>query len=172
MLKTVAMKYGFFWLNDCQRRVLSGIKFISTGQVARLRSPRPTTSPKECATRDRSSRLTAGSNLHVAERVEILDRHVQFFRKKLRRVGHDGSAAGQEQPLRRRPALLAAVELQRLVDLDVQLGHELAGDLGDGRLMRVFRLLVGAAQADKALGNLDLLRLVKLQIVTHWQNPA
>ena len=35
-------------------------------------------------------------NLHVAERIEILDRHIQFFRKKLRRVRHDGRAAGQK----------------------------------------------------------------------------
>ncbi len=65
--------------------------------------------------------------------------------------------------MRRRAALLPAIKLHRLVDLDVQLGHELARDLGNRRLMRIVRLLVGAAQADKALGNFDLFRVVKFQ---------
>ena len=55
------MKYGFFWLKLCQRSVLSGMRFNSTGQCARLRRPNPTTSPSEWATRASSSRFTAGS---------------------------------------------------------------------------------------------------------------
>ena len=70
----------------------------------------------------------------------------------------------RNKPLRRRTALLAAIKLHRLVHLDVQPGHELARNLGNRRLMRVFRLLVSAAQADKPLLNLDLLRLVELQL--------
>ena len=172
MLTTVAIKYGFFWLNDCQRKVLSGIKFISTGHVARLRKPKPTTSPNACATRDNSSKFTVGANCNVAEGVEKLDGHIQFFGEKLRRVGHDRGPARKKQPLRRRTALLAAVKLQRLVDLNMQLGHELPGNLGNRRLMGILRLFVSPAQADKTLGNLDLLGLVKLQLATRWQNPG
>jgi hypothetical protein len=106
-----------------------------------------------------------GINLHVAERIEIFDRDVEFFLKKLGGVGHDGGAAGKEQPLRGGPALLAAVKLQGLVDLNVQFGHELAGNFGNGRLIRIFRLLVGAAQTDKALGDLDFLGLGKFQFL-------
>ena len=73
-------------------------------------------------------------------------------------------AAGQEQSLRSRAALLAAIKLQRLVDLDVQLGHELARDFGNRRLVRIVRLLVGAAEADETFGNFDFLRLVKFQL--------
>ena len=70
----------------------------------------------------------------------------------------------EEQPLRRRAALLPAVELHGLVDLDVQPGHELPRDLRDRRLVRVLRLLVRAAQADEALVDLELLRRVELQL--------
>ena len=45
----------------CHFSVLSGIKFNSTGQCAKLRRPRPTTSPREWATRASSSRLIEGS---------------------------------------------------------------------------------------------------------------
>ena len=151
------MKYGFFSLNACQRSVLSGIRFISTGQFARFRRPRPTTSPERMRHARQLFQVHRRINLHIAERIEIFDRHVQFFGKKLRRVRHDGRAAGQKQPLRRRTALLAAIKLHRLVDLDVQLGHELPRDFGNGRLVRIFRLFIRAAQADEALGDFDLL---------------
>ena len=111
-------------------------------------------------------------NLHVAERIEVFDRHVQLFREKLRRVRHDGRAAGQKESLRRRPALLAAIKLDRLVDLNVQLGHELPRDLGNGRLIRILRLFIRAAQADETLGDLDLLGDLQISISPRWQNPA
>ncbi len=63
----------------------------------------------------------------------------------------------RNRPLRLRTALLPAIKLHRLVDLDVQLGHELPRDFGDGRLVLAFRLLVSAAETDEALGNFFLL---------------
>ena len=103
-------------------------------------------------------------NLHTAERIEIFNRHVQFFRKKLSRVGHDRGAAGKEKSLRGRAALLATVKLHRLIDLNVQLGHELPRDFGNGRLLRIIRLLIRTAQAHKALGNLDFFCVIKFQL--------
>jgi hypothetical protein len=47
---------------------------------------------------------------------------------------------------------------------NVQARHELARDLGDGGLMRVFRLLVRAAEADKSLGDFFLLGVRKAQL--------
>jgi hypothetical protein len=73
-------------------------------------------------------------------------------------------AAGQEQPLRRRPALLPAVELHGLVDLNVQPRHELPGDLRDRGLVRVLRFFVGAAQAHEAFLDLELLGHIELQL--------
>ena len=96
-------------------------------------------------------------NLQVAERVEILDLHIQLFREKLRRVGHDRCAARQEQPLRGRAALLTAIKLQRLVDLNVQFRHELPRNFGNGRLVWILRLLVRAPEADETLAHFDLL---------------
>ena len=58
-------------------------------------------------------------NLNIAEGIEVFDRQVELLREKLRRVRHDRSPARQEQTQRRRTALLSAVELDRLVDLDV-----------------------------------------------------
>ena len=95
-------------------------------------------------------------NLYVAERIEVFDRHIQLFREKLRRIRHDGRAAGQKQTQRRRPALLSAIKLHRLVELDVQLGHELPRDFGNGRLVLTFRLLVSTAETDEAFGNFFL----------------
>ena len=98
-------------------------------------------------------------NLHVAQRIEILDRHGQLLRKELRRIGHDRRAARKEQPRRRRAALLAPVKLHGLVDLDVQPRHELPRDLRDRRGVLILRLLVSAAEADETLLDLDLLGL-------------
>ena len=103
-------------------------------------------------------------NLHVAERIEVFHRHTEFFCEELRRVGHDGRAAGQEQPLRSCAALLSAIKLHGLVDLDVQTRHELPRDLGDRRLMLVLRLFVRATKTHKTLVNLDLIRHVELQL--------
>ncbi|OQC27180.1 MAG: hypothetical protein BWX68_00241 [Verrucomicrobia bacterium ADurb.Bin063] len=102
--------------------------------------------------------------LDVAQRVEILHRHIQLLGEKLRRIRHHRRPARQKQPLRRRAALLAAVKLHGLVDLDMQPRHKLPGNLGDRRLVRVIRLLIRPAQAHKPLVNLELLRRVKLQL--------
>jgi len=51
-----------------------------------------------------------------------------IFPQRTGGVGHDGSAA-ERNTAAGRAALLAAVKLQRLVELDVQLGHELAAIL-------------------------------------------
>ena len=66
--------------------------------------------------------------------------------------------------MRRRTALLPAIELHGLVHLDVQPGHELPGDLGDGRLVRVLRFLVGAPEADEPLLDLEFLGGFVLQL--------
>ena len=73
--------------------------------------------------------VDGGVNLDIAEGVEVLDGDVEFFGKKLGGVGHERSAAAKEEPLRRGAALLAAVKLHGLVDLNMQPGHELARDL-------------------------------------------
>ena len=49
------------------------------------------------------------------------------------------------------PPCWPAIKLHRLVDLDVQPRHELPRNLGNGRLMRIFRLFIRAAQADETL---------------------
>ena len=64
----------------------------------------------------------------------------------------------------RRSALLPAVKLDGLVNLNVQPRHDLPRDLGDRRLVRVLRLFIRPAQTDKALGDLHLLRVVKAQL--------
>src|SRR5207247_809115 len=106
--------------------------------------------------------IDSGIELNVAQRVKGFDRDVEFFGEELRRVRHDGGATRQEEPLGGRAALLATIKLHGLVDLDVQAGHELAGDLGDGRLVRVLRLFVGATQADEALFDLEFFGHVEL----------
>ena len=40
-------------------------------------------------------------DLDVAEGVKILDRHIELLGEELRRIRHDGRAAGKEQLLRR-----------------------------------------------------------------------
>ena len=100
-------------------------------------------------------------NLHITEWIKILHRHIQFLRKKLRRVRHDARAAGQEQSLRCRTALLAAIKLHGLIDLNMQLGHELPGNLRNCSLMWIFRFLVSSSKADKTFSNLDFFRLIK-----------
>ena len=160
----LAMKYGFFWLKLCHLSVLSGMRLSSTGQCARLRSPRPTTSPREWATRASSSRLIEGSIWTLRSGLKYSTGNVELLGKELGRVGHDGGAAGEKEARGSRTALLAAVKLHGLVDLDVQPGHELAGDLGNGRLVRVFRLFVGAAQADEAFLDLELFGHLELQL--------
>ena len=88
-------------------------------------------------------------DLHIAQRIEILDRDIQLLRKKLRGVRHDRCPTRQEQPLGSRTALLSAVKLHRLIHLNMQPRHELARDLGNRCLMRVFRLFIRAAKAHK-----------------------
>src|ERR1700728_5424759 len=51
-----------------------------------------------------------------------------------------------------------------MVDLNMKAGHDLPGDLGDGGRPRVLGFLVGAAEADGALVNLDGLRLWELEL--------
>ena len=108
--------------------------------------------------------IHGGIYLDVAQWIEVFHRQVQLLGEKLRGVGHDACAAGEEQSLRSRPALLSTIKLDGLVDLDVQLGHELPSDLGDGGLVRVLGFLIRAAQADKAFGNLDLFGVVEFQL--------
>src|SRR6185503_2805469 len=71
------------------------------------------------------------------------------------------AATGQEQPLGGRTTLLAAIKLNALVDLDVQPGHDLARNFGNSGLVRVVRFFISAAQADKALFNLQFFRFGK-----------
>src|SRR4029079_15777721 len=63
-----------------------------------------------------------------------------------------------------RTTLLPAIELHRLIHLNMQARHELAGNFGNGRLMRIFGLFVSAAETDKAFFNLGFLRGVELQL--------
>src|ERR1039458_5649035 len=90
-------------------------------------------------------------NPDIAEWVEVLDRHVEFFGKKLRRVRHNGRAACQKKSLRGCPAHLATVKLHRLVDLNVQFRHELPGDFGNSRLIWTLWFLIRATKADEPL---------------------
>ena len=63
-----------------------------------------------------------------------------------------------------RPAsLLAAVKLNRLVDLDVQARHHLPRNLGDGCLVRIVGFFVSAAQAHEPLFNLQPLSFCQRQ---------
>ena len=108
--------------------------------------------------------VDGGIDLDVAERIEVFDRQVQFFGEELRGVRHDRRAAGEEQALRRRTTLLPAVELKRLVDLNVQARHDLARNLRDRRLLRVVRFLVSATEADKTLLDLEPFGLREFQL--------
>ena len=101
--------------------------------------------------------------MNIAERIEVFDREVELFGKKLGGVGHDRRAARQEQSLRRRAALLSAIKLDRLVDLNVQPRHDLARDFRNRRLLWIVRFLVRAAQTDEALFDLQPLRLRELE---------
>ena len=94
----------------------------------------------------------------VLQRVKIVHRHVQFFREELRRVRHERRAAREEQALRHRAALLAAVELNRLIHLDVQPRHHLPRNLRDQRLIRIIRLLVRAPQTHETRIDLQFFR--------------
>jgi len=67
----------------------------------------------------------------------------------------DRGAAGEEQPLRGRAALLAAVKLDGLVDLNVEPRHDLAGDFSNGGGLGILRFFVGAPEADGAFFELD-----------------
>ena len=107
--------------------------------------------------------VNGGVDLNIAERIEVFDRQVQLFGEKLCRVRHDRRTAGQEQSLRRGAALLSAIELDRLVDLNVQPRHHLTRNLGNRRLLRVVRLFVSAAQTDETLLDFQPLRFGKLQ---------
>ena len=102
--------------------------------------------------------------LDVAQRIEVFHRQIQLLGEELRRVRHARRATREEQAIRRRPALLTAVKLDGLVDLNVQPGEHLSGNLGNRRLMGTVRFLVGATQAHEAFGNLDLLGFVELQL--------
>src|SRR6266568_9015967 len=108
--------------------------------------------------------VDGGIDLNVAERIEVFDRQIQFFREKLRGVRHDRRAAGEEQALRRRTTLLPAIELKRLVDLNVQARHDLARNLRDGRLLRVVRFLISATEADKTLFYFESFGLGEFQL--------
>src|SRR5579859_7293054 len=93
-------------------------------------------------------------DLDVAERVKVLDRDIQFFSKKLCRIRHQRGSTAKEQALWCRTTLLGAVKLHGLIDLDVQPRHELAGNLGNGRLVSVFRLFVSATKAHETFSDL------------------
>ena len=108
--------------------------------------------------------VDGGIDLDVAERIEVFDRQIEFFREELRGVRHDRRAAGEEQALRRRTTLLPAIELERLVDLNVQARHDLARNLRDRRLLRVVRFLVSATEADKTLLDLEPFGLREFQL--------
>ena len=58
---------------------------------------------------------------------------------------------------------MSAIELDRLVDLNVQPRHHLTGNFRNRRLLRVVRLFVSAAQTDETLFDLQPLRFGKLQ---------
>jgi len=58
------------------------------------------------------------------------------------------------------PPCWPAIELNRLVDLDVQARHHLPRDFGNRLLLRIIRLLVRAAKAHETLRDLRGLRFV------------
>ena len=103
-------------------------------------------------------------NVHPDKRVEVLDRHLELLREELRQIRHDRRTTVQEHPHRVTSTLLLLPELQRLVQLHVQTGHHLPGNLGERRLVRILRLVIRAAQADQPLLQLDLLRLRKAHL--------
>ena len=103
-------------------------------------------------------------NLHSDERVKILDRHAELLCEKLGQIRHDRRAAVQERPHRVAASLLFLPKLKGLLQLNVQPGHHLPGDLGERRFMRVIRLGIRTTQADKPLLQLDLLRLRKADL--------
>ncbi len=97
---------------------------------------------------------------HVAERVEILYRDIEFLLEETIGVRNDRAATRQEEPRRGGALLLAAVEVDRPRHLGVKAGHDVAGDLADLGDLHVLRLLVGPAEGDKA-GSFELVRLEK-----------
>jgi hypothetical protein len=108
--------------------------------------------------------IHAGVDLDVAEGIEEFDGQPEFFLEKLRSVGHRAAAAGEENADRRAASLLGAVKLDGLVDLQVEAGEDVAGDLGDGGLPGVLGLLVGATEAHETVGNLELFRIVEAKL--------
>src|SRR5688572_9614978 len=89
-------------------------------------------------------------NRDLTEWIEVFDRRVEFFGEELRRVRHGGTAARQKHAHRRRAALLPAIKLDGLVDLDVQPGQHLPRNFRNGSLLLAFRLLVRAAKSYEA----------------------
>src|SRR5678816_332007 len=109
-------------------------------------------------------KIDAGVDLNIAQRVEILDRDIEFFCKELSGIRHDRSTAREEQALGSRATLLAPVELHGLIHLDVQASHELARNLGDRGLVRILRFLVCASQTDETLFDFQLFSGVELEL--------
>ena len=103
-------------------------------------------------------------NLDVPEGIEVIHRQVQLFRKELGCVGQQRGSPRQIQLGRHRAALLATVELDRLIHLDVQTSHDLPRNLGDERLLGIAGLLVGTAQTDEAFLDLHLLGFLPLHL--------
>ena len=100
-----------------------------------------------------------GINLNITKWTEVLDRQVELFLKKLSGIGHHRAATAEVNSLRSRSGLLGPVKLHRLVDLHVQAGQDVPGDLGNGGYLRIIRFLVSTAQTDETLGNLELFSL-------------
>src|SRR5712671_234408 len=100
-------------------------------------------------------------DLNIAERIEVLDRYLEFFLKKSVVVRNDRTAPGQQQPQRWAAALLTFVKVDRPGHFGVQPRHHIADDLTDPRLLFVGGFLISAAEGDEALCLLHLLSFKK-----------
>ena len=147
---------------------------LSTGaarhQVHLQRTVRDLTNRQPCQLAERVPHLLQRrhvyflADLHSLKYVKVLNWNLKFFREELRQVRHDRRAAVKEQPHRFAAALLFLPELNRLVYLHMHAGHHLTGNFGKGRLVWVIRFGIRAAQTNKTLLQLNLLRLRKTHL--------
>ena len=87
----------------------------------------------------------------VAQRIEELDRQLEFLVEELPHVRHARGAAAEENALRLAALLLGAIKADRARDFRVQPGHRVAHHLGDPRHFRIGRFGIGAAQTNEPI---------------------
>ncbi len=121
-----------------------------------LRNASPTSSPNKCAElrhfdRDRSV------DCDIAQRIEELDRQLEFLVEKLAHVRRARAAAAKKNALGA-ALLLRAIMTDRAHQFRVQSRHRAADDLRDARHIRIGGFRIGATQTNESVALLAKFR--------------